>query len=452
MGATDENHQETLERWIKEWTLFFTKSKLHLYAKSSITWKILFEDIIEYTLYNPEKIFGIFIDEIQWLAKSRTGFVSQLKEAWLDLEKKSQLKMIICGSSNKFFHDYTGGEEKILRGLCTHDDIWLMDFSFKTLHENYGNSWTLEETCFAQMCLGGVPYYWNQFPEDQSFIGAFNQTCFTSGTILLKEASEMLRLEFNDAGITTVLKIMQNLGQQGQEIAEVARLSKLPVSTVTDTIQKLLNYNLIFEKQEFKQSVKKNKRGILYTLKDLYLNFYFQVLLPQQRKIKNNITNQLLFSQILSSKKGYYIENFSGYAFERLVTNVLEQQFDRNQNIFTEMGIGDCDYQISSYNGKDAQIDIVLDEATDRIIRFIECRWTQNIQTIYSLIDDLENKSKLFSESNGVSEPAGFSASGRNSLSQPKKLYIITNCQLTKEVLNKAKSKKVRLLNLESLL
>ena len=54
-------------------------------------------------------------DEIHWIAKRNSGFVSKVKRAWLSWEKAGNIKVIICGSSNRFFDDKTGTASSILR-------------------------------------------------------------------------------------------------------------------------------------------------------------------------------------------------------------------------------------------------------------------------------------------------------------------------------------------------
>ncbi len=438
MGADDEPQAQSVDRWITEWIKIYPKTKLPMYSKTKLSWKIIFEEIIQYGIENKKTTLGIFIDEIQWVAKSKSGFIGQFKEAWLELEKLPNLKFIFCGSSNKFFYDYSGGEETILRGLCTHDDIWVSDFNLKVLRENYGREWTLEETVFSLMSLGGVPYYWNQVVEEQSFINSFNILCFTQKTIFLKEAAEMLRLEFNEAGTETVLNIINAIGIHGKELNSIIEKTNIPASTVIDTIKKLLNYKLIHEKKFYELSMKKNKRGTVFLISDPYLNFYVEVLVPLQRKIKNNLGNKLLFADILKSKSGYYIENYSGYAFERLIIKILEKHTDRKEKIFSLIGIQDCDYHVSNLSSKEIQIDIVIHNTSDRVIRLIECRWTQSSNSIIELAKNYEYRAQIFINKFNIKEPI--------------KKYIITNCALTSDTKQSINKSKVKILNLETLI
>lgn len=140
----DEKTSRTIQRWVLEWSKLYPQTQLIKYSKNNLNWKVLFEDIALLAKGSKSPLI-ILLDEIQWLAKSQSGFVSLFKESWLELEKHSQLKFILCGSSNKFFVENSGGEEKILRGLVTHSELWLEDLNLHDLLKNFAPHWSLEE-------------------------------------------------------------------------------------------------------------------------------------------------------------------------------------------------------------------------------------------------------------------------------------------------------------------
>lgn len=429
-GAEDESDKKAQLRWIKEWSKINTKTALLKYSSSQLNWTDIFEELYLFAKNHSSKEIAIIIDEIQWVAKAKSGFIGLLKEAWLKLEHCSNLKFIICGSSNRFFHMFTGGEEQILRGLSTHNDIWLYDIPLEELKSSFGQDWDLEEATFAYMCLGGVPYYWQQFPEKFSFIKSFNDLAFTNSTILLKEVSEILRLDFNKAGVETAQEILSAINIMGSDFTTLSKKTRLPLSTLSDLLEKLVEYQLVYTKRFYLANKLKNQRGSIYFLKDPYLNFYISILKPMKRKILQN-QDQLLFSHILRSKSGFYLDSFSGYAFERFIQNLLEKEVDRKESLFSNLGIKDLDYKVGTFHDAKAQIDLVLFESSDRNLYLIECRWSHNQKLIKECITSLKMKSQFFKEK--------------------KQLAVLTNCKKTKELHFFSKNHGVKLLDLREI-
>lgn len=123
-GVLDEAPQETLLRFANAWDKFLDRPNLSRISSHIISWELIFETMISDLRARNQPTY-LFFDEIQWIAKGRKGFIGLFKNAWLELERIEELRIVMCDSSNKFFADYSGGEEKILRGLVTHGDIWL---------------------------------------------------------------------------------------------------------------------------------------------------------------------------------------------------------------------------------------------------------------------------------------------------------------------------------------
>jgi AAA+ ATPase superfamily predicted ATPase len=373
-GIRDETRRLTLRRFADAWAEYSGSVLLAQSDTGRLNWQFLFEQIEDFARSKPQQPINILIDEIQWLAKAQSGFVGHLKLAWQHLERFGNVKFIICGSSNKFFSDNVGGEEKILRGLRTHADIWVRPFSLESVWNNWGADWSLAEATFIYFCLGGVPYYLNMLPRQQGYIASLNQAAFVASSPLLTEVDEVLRLEFNRRSLPTIKRIVSTLGMSGRSEKEIALAARLAQSTTSESLDKLVEYGLVYPQTIFGK-VSQRDRGMRYELRDPYLNFYFNVLVKYSRAISAN-TTRLILADLLPQAPSLYLPNFTGRSFELLVRGCLENDLEQELQLTKGLGLGHGEIEYSSYFSTDQQIDLVITDPATRTVHVIECKWT----------------------------------------------------------------------------
>lgn len=373
MGASDAKVNVTMGDFAEAWALFSGDSNLHTIKKSSLNWSMLFKYILGYALKSPKSVV-IILDEIQWIAKEGSGFIGKLKEAWVSWEKSKKIKVIVCGSSNKFFINKSGGEEQILRGLRTQADIIINPIPFSVVAKKKFKKWKIQEAAIAYMMTGGVPYYLNQIDEGLGFIHGLNNAFFVKNTIFLNEIDEILRLDFNKAGVTKVKKILKHISLQGCSQKEIEKKSGVPKATVNEILNKLVEYGIVQALSPISEKVKAIQAGYKYVINDYFINTYFNLIEPIEKKINAN-QNQLLFSQnYLTSDKGYYIPNYTGYMYEKLVRTIIEDR-DMKRVVFKKLNLTDPDFVIKQHWDYEQQIDLIIEHKLDRISRALEIKW-----------------------------------------------------------------------------
>ena len=405
-GALDEGGQETIKRFILEWSKFNPLSKLRYSDARLINWKVIFEEIHQ-DIKSSLQDTWIFFDEIQWLAKARNGFVGLFKEAWIDFEKLHNIKIILCGSSNKFFIDNAGGEEKILRGLVTRSDIYLRPFYPEEVKRYFGKNISNQEAMFLYMCFGGIPYYLNKFNFSLGFLTAFNNAVMQESSIFLNEVNEVLNLDFNKKGLTSIVKIFAAFKQRYATFETLQENSKLAGSTLSEALEKLVQYGLITENIGVLSNAKKKTRYFYYT--DFYLSFYFRFLVKHKVKVKKNFEHNL-FVPLLSSKGSLYIENFTGIAFENYVQYLIEHM-PSNYKLLKELEIAvDEEFTVLP----DFRCDLLVKSEGVKVLRLIECKWSNN----NSVVQD------------GIRQLGAVDMDGQYEGYVIKK-YVVTNCEVT---------------------
>ncbi len=375
-GLKDAKSRVMLNSFAQQWSRVSGDASLTKLRSDALDWTSAFDAITTFVKKRAGK-FSLFFDEIQWLAKQGNGFISALKTAWLDWEISAKVNVIVCGSSNKFFADHVGGEEKILRGLQTAASIWLKPFSFAEVRDLWLASWNHNEAMLAYFMTGGVPYYLNRIDLKKGFIHGINQAFFIKDRNLLEEIDEIVSLEFNTQGQNTVKKILSVIGQDGSSQKQICLKSGLSEPVVSRSVENLVKYGLLFEKRPFARRRFQYEDLPKYHMKDFFLNFHFQILSPLREYIKNNTSGLLFPYQVKLSECGYYIPHFTGRAFELYFREYLENSRGRLQDetLCQQLMLATPDYELVDYWDKQGQVDLVVLSNGDRVCRVIECKW-----------------------------------------------------------------------------
>lgn len=381
MGRDDESNRATLSRFAAEWDRFVGRRWLSRLRSAELTWDEAFRQVGDFARNAPDDSPFIFLlDEVQWLAGRGTGFAGLIKDHWTEWKRPGRFKLILSGSSNRFFHRYTDGEQAVLRGLRTHATIWVSPFSPTEIREYYFPNWTEEEVCLTAMMLGGVPYYLEQIRQDDNFIRAINRALFYRDTIFLEEVDSILKLETSRVSARgRVRTLLACLGQDGTTQATIVRRTGMAQDTVHRIIERLLDYGIVRERRPLGRT-KRNRSGVRFYMDDFYLNLHFQLLAPLEARIRANERGLLFPAEALTSRAGYYIPAFTGKAFELLLTTLLEQgQIDesrRNPRLFSKLGLEAGRYRVGTYwDPGTTQIDLVVEGLDDREVRIIEVKW-----------------------------------------------------------------------------
>ncbi len=380
-GKKDASKAETLQQFVQAWALLSKSNILTEIRSELLSWDRIFSEILIHQKSKNKKIILIF-DEIQWITKDRSGFVGAIKAAWVRFEKTGLVSVIICGSSSKFFSDHVGGEEKILRGIATRAPLWVHPIAFAEFYKMFKNKWNIFEVTLLYMMIGGIPYYLQQIDLQFGFVHAVNAALFAKESIFLSEADELLSLEFNKAGLRRVKEILSVLSIYGSSQASIREKLKIQTATVSETFEKLTNYDIL-EKNNFENETKKTiKSGVeeKYYLKDFFLNFYFSSYKKYEPVIQRNSQGKKMVFSDLLNEEGYYIQDFTGKAFENLIRYQLEGPF-QNQKLLNRLKLSDPDFFVGTYQSKAAQIDLVVTHRKDRLVRLIECKWGKESST-----------------------------------------------------------------------
>lgn len=373
-GMEDVNSDRMIRDRFTEKLAEFSKKEI-LKSVHNLSWPNIFQTMMDVS--EGHEKFTVIIDEIQWLARQGSGFLSDLKEAWTTkFQPSGKIKIVICGSSSKFFEHKTAGAESVLYKLRTASDIFVLPMTLKETSFFCKKKWNRHEIALTQMMFGGIPYYLDliAMPE-RGFMQCINDIAFTPKTIFFDEMLETLKLDISSTD--RAIQLLSVIGQDGKTMETIARETLIPTSTLDELLEKLVTYQILFESYPFGEPRKSKDFGVRYYIRDEFLNFYFNVLDKQKNRIRNNTNNKMIFNHILVD--GYYINNFTGKAFELLIRKAVERNVQTK--IHKILSIDNLpSYEVGSYwqmkGSVGNQIDLMVDSEDDRCTRIIEVKWT----------------------------------------------------------------------------
>ena len=398
-GIDDESNASCRLRFAKEWDRYAGVTSLGQLREGFLSWESIFQQVGFYAEAHSDRPFVLIFDEIQWLAKKGAGILGQIKRAWeSEWSSLNNFKLIIAGSSSKFFLSHVDNTKGVLFGQRTVADMHLGGFSLTELRDSFFSdySFTCEQICLIKMMTGGVPYYLNQIlrslvVEKGNFFRALNKTFFCSTSIFLDEIDNLFSLEFKaGVAISNVISIVRATGQDGATKANIVKKTGLPDSTVNGLVAKLVDYKILNETYSFR--AKSNSR---YRRFDPFIDFYFQLLEPMREQIMDNSRDGMLFNgDVVATNKGFYIPNFSGKAFELLLFNFFKNKEQVNAPIYDSLSLREKRYEVGAYwVDKVTQIDLIVESSEDRESRIIEAKWlNQRVDISTSYVDQLKNK------------------------------------------------------------
>tara|TARA_R110002050_G_scaffold263065_1_gene403463 strand:- start:21147 stop:22565 length:1419 start_codon:yes stop_codon:yes gene_type:complete len=334
----------------------------------------------------------IFIDELPWMATSKSNFLQLLAHLWNDyLSKEKHFVLVVCGSASSWLTkniiNDTGGLHNRLTDLINLNPFTLSESKefLKSLSIQLGN----QEIVKLFMTFGGVPYYLEQIRKGESASVAIERICFSNEGVLKNEYENLYKALFKNAhNHEAIVKVLAKklIGLTRKEIIDQSKISA--GGLYNRTMEDLITSGFVTEYVPFGRK----KRGVMYRLNDEYSIFYHRFM-ESNKKYKKGMWGQLSMSQ------SYKI--WTGFAFENVCLKHITQ-------LKSALGIAAIYTEESSYrikgtdNQKGFQIDLIIDRK-DAGINLCEMKFYESsfkIDKKYAL--ELQNRRQRFVESTGT--------------------------------------------------
>ncbi len=307
----------------------------------------------------------VFLDEVPWLDKHKSGFLAALEYHWNDWMTNQNLILVLCGSATSWMlknvMNNTGGlHNRVTRHLKI-EPFTLAETERFLIWKKI--RWTKSEIMTAYMALGGIPYYLEQLSFELSAIQNIDALLFDPTGELKNEFQNLYRSLFdNYPAYEAVVKALATK-RKGLTRNEIINFTKIENGGGLSKILKELEECSFIE--SYIPFGKKNQNA-LYHLTDEYTAFYFHFN-PQ-----NNGKN----SFVTISQSATY-KSWTGFAFENIC-------FRHKHKIAAALGISGIFFTTPSfyYKGDEDttgfQIDMLIDRA-DNVINICEMKYFNTI-------------------------------------------------------------------------
>lgn len=342
-------------------------------------------------LQNNQKIV-LFFDELPWLAKSKSKFLSALDYFWnRHFSRMPQVLLIVSGSSASWMiHQILNNKGGLYGRLSAH--IRLKPFSLGEVEQFLqlkNVQLTRKQLCEIYMATGGVPKYLSFIRPAESSSQCIQNLCFKPQSPLIGEFHKLYHSLFlHPEPHIEIIKVLARR-RHGMLRKELLEAAKLPSSGQSSKILREL------EESDFItviNEIGKTRREARYALNDEYSLFYLNWIEP----IKSSI--------LRGDEVDYWMKRqgtaewlvWAGFAFESLCLKHVNKIKDALKigGVSTQTG-----YWKSYVDGKkESEIDLVLDRA-DQCINLGEIKFC-NVPYVMtkSYARELQIKKEIFRE------------------------------------------------------
>jgi len=386
--------------------------KLKGYISTFSTWMECFDYIVEEV---GDKKLVLVIDEFPYLADANKSIFSILQK-YIDYDfKKTNLTLILCGSSMSFMENQVLGSQSPLYGRR---DMQLKVEPFNYLDSiKFFDHWPLEEKMIGYGVVGGIPLYLSQLSKYDNVYEAIKNVFFKVDSPMFEEPRNLLLQELRQPAIYNT--IITKMADGATKVNEISSKSLEDSAKVTKYISTLNSLHITKKETSI---INPKERNSIYVLADNMFRFYYRFVLPNIGNIKLGMDDYVL------SLIKPLISEYMGHIFEQISKEYLmnENKNLRLEFVFNEIGRWWGNNPVKKI---EEEIDIVA--LGNKAAIFAECKWQNDVSL--TILGELVRKSALFKFDH-------------------KSLYLFIKGEITASFIKKAKTLNIKIINLEMMI
>lgn len=300
--------------------------------------------------------FVLAIDEFPYLIESNRAIPSLFQKAWDEYWSKSNVYLILLGSSIAMMETEVLGYKSPLYGRRTGQ--WKVNpMTFEAV-SHFREGKPFEDRLMHYSVAGGMPAYWLQFSQEKSFSANLKNHVLKKGQILYEEVEFLLREELREPRYYFAL--LQAIAQGKRKLSEIVNATGL-TSPVANKYLGVLSDLYIVEREISVTEEKplKSKKG-LYKITDEFCQFWFKNIGPRKGELEMDMVD-LVLKDIQDG-----LPQYLSFIYEKIASELLIKHAD---HFFPFAKIG-------RWWEKNEEIDVICINPILNKILFCEVKWT----------------------------------------------------------------------------
>lgn len=379
--AIEENKEDNLQRFSAAIRHFIDPETTDTSSFSSF--EQAFQEIGE--LAKKERVI-LVIDEYPYLAQAYPA-VSSMLQSYIDHEySKTNMFLILCGSSMSFMEYQVLGYKSPLYGRRT-VQYKLKPFTLSEAEEllpNYDKMQAFQ----INSIMGGIPKYLSLVSDKISVLDNIKETFLNSDSLLFEEPSNLLKQELRDP--STYNSIINAIAAGASKANEISTKAKVSSGALATYLKNLISLGIVSKKVPVTEMDKPKSKKTIYLISDGMFRFWYTFV------SKNISLIEAGYADIVLKQVEQGLSDFLGPAFEQLCQQYLwNHMTDENivPEYFRRLGYW---WGNDKKQKKQVEMDIVGISIDNLAGFFGECKW-RNEPISKSILETLIYRSSLFS-------------------------------------------------------
>lgn len=318
----------------------------------------------------PEKIFSylsrkanprtvLIFDEFAFLLEKDDSVASIFQRVIDEVLKKTNMTLIVCGSSMSMMIDGVLAHKSPLYGRKTNhakiNPMQLIDIK-ELLPSN-----TLEENFRTYSVLGGIPFYMNKFQDGVDTLENVRTQVLDKNGALYEETDFLLREELREPDVYKM--IVAAVASGATRVTEIADKCRMKPYDLDRYLKVLIRLNIL--KREYPITDKISKKTI-YVIDDNFFSFWFRYCEP--RKADLELGDPTFVMQWLEKD----FNSFVAKGFEKIAREEMLRKLC--PGMYTDIGRWWGHYRDGDQR-KEQEIDILGLNIEKNEVGFFECKW-----------------------------------------------------------------------------
>lgn len=327
----------------------------------------------------------LVIDEYPYLAQAYPA-VSSMLQSYIDhVYSKTNMFIILCGSSMSFMEYQVLGYKSPLYGRRT-VQYKLRPFTLQEVQELLPH-YSKMEAFEINSIMGGIPKYLSLISDQVDVLTNVKNTFLNADSILFEEPNNLLKQELRDPA--TYNSIINAIADGASKLSKIATKAHLASGAISNYLQNLIALGIIGKKIPVTEQDKPKSKKTLYYIKDGMFRFWYTF-------VSRNISLiEMGYSTPVIEEIKNNLARFLGPSFEELSQAYLwSHMMDKKivPEYFRHLGYWwGTDQRIRQKVEMDV-VGISMDESAGF---FGECKW-KNEPISRSILEMLISRSNLF--------------------------------------------------------